>query len=471
MMPSLKWTEQQLEAISRKNCNLLVAAGAGSGKTAVLVERIIRRITDDEDPVNIDELLVVTFTKAAASEMKERIGDALSKALENSQQSSRVHRQLMYLNKASITTIHSFCLDVIKNYFHIIDLDPDFRVADETEANLIKLEALEELFEEKYEGEDSNSCFFSLIQCYGGGRDDYKLRQMVLNFYNFIQSYPWPLKWLKESAEAFNIINEVDFQKTAWAKTIVEKVQIELSGFVELLDIAIDIIERTEGLEGYLSCYREDFENLKALRNICFESSWDELHHACQNLKFSRLSRCGKNVDKAVQDQVKGLRDEVKKGMKKIIDEDLAFTASQIVQDLREIHPLLSCLADLVAEFQNNYIAKKRQRALLDFNDLEHLCLEILVEHDESGNIQPTEIAMLLRKKYNEILIDEYQDSNLVQEVILTAISREEDNSNLFMVGDVKQSIYRFRQARPELFMEKYLSYSTSSKKQKNHLD
>ncbi|HHW31952.1 MAG TPA: helicase-exonuclease AddAB subunit AddA [Clostridiaceae bacterium] len=466
-MSDSKWTPQQLEAITRKNCNLLVAAAAGAGKTAVLVERIIRKITNAENPVDIDRLLVVTFTNAAATEMKERIGEALAKLLESCTDAPKIHRQLMYLNKSSITTIHSFCLEVIKNNFHCIDLDPDFRVADETEATLLKLETLEELFEEKYETENSDSLFYKLLDCYGNRKDDRGLKNIVINLYDFIQSHPWPLIWLEKNTEAFNISNDMDFSNTIWGKAIINGIYIDIAGLAEMTNKALKILETAEGLEAYYSCFSEDADNLEKLKDMCLCSSWDKLYEEFRNFKFGKLSRCGKNADKSAQEEVKAIRDKIKKGVKKITEQYFSFTSSEIARDLQELYPLLKCLSNLVTEFMNKYNRKKRSRSLLDFNDLEHFCLEILVKLDGRGNIKPTDIALALREKYDEILIDEYQDSNLVQEVILKAISKEDEgNPNIFMVGDVKQSIYRFRQARPELFMEKYLSYSCEEEAQ-----
>ena len=215
-MSENKWTNEQWDAITEKDCNLLVAAAAGAGKTAVLVERIIRKITDEENPVDIDRLLVVTFTNAAATEMRERIAEAISAVLEKNPGSKNIQRQLTLLNKASITTIHSFCLEVIRSNFQNIDIDPGFRIADETEAALMKLEVLNELFEDQYEKENENEDFFELLECYGGNRDDQALQDMVLNLYGFIQSSPWPEKWLDEMTECFNLPEGLDFGETPW---------------------------------------------------------------------------------------------------------------------------------------------------------------------------------------------------------------------------------------------------------------
>jgi len=463
-----RWTDEQLEAISASGCNLLVAAAAGAGKTAVLVERIIRKITDKENPVDIDRLLIVTFTTAAAAEMRQRIGDAIARELEKDPGSRNLQRQAALVNRACITTIHSFCLDVIKNNFHCVDLDPSFRIADETEALLMKVETLEELFEEKYDEEDFSPDFLQLVECYGGSRDDRLIQDMVLDLYEFVQSHPWPEKWLKQSAEAFNVPEGLDFGSTAWGRILIKSAEIELEGCLEAMRRSVDIIQSSHGLEPYLPIFNEDISNMEAILKACksFDRpsalersvSWDGLCDAFSSLEFGRLGRCGKDADKTSQEQVKALRDEVKERIKRLKEEIFVLPSAAIAEDLRSIYPLIRCLSGLVMEFGEKYAAKKRDKSLLDFNDLEHFCLKILIEPGEE--IVPSKVALALQERFEEILVDEYQDSNLVQEVILTAISRNNaERPNMFMVGDVKQSIYRFRQARPELFLDKYNSY------------
>lgn len=456
----VKWTKEQLEAISERGCNLLVAAAAGAGKTAVLVERIIKRITDVQNPVDIDRLLVVTFTNAAATEMRERIGDAIEKALEKKPESRQLQRQLTLLNKASITTIHSFCMEVIKNNFHCSDIDPNFRIADETETVLMKMEALEELFEDKYEEENPDPDFLRLVECYGGSRDDRMLQDMVLTLYEFVQSHPWPRKWLTEKAEAFNLPEQADFGTTQWARALTDSVKIEIAGLLSSMQRAVSIINGTRGLEPYLECFNGDISNIEALLDKC-GGKWDDLYEGFSTLEFGKLSRCGRDVDKTKQEQVKGIRDEVKRRLRKIRDGVIALPSSKIIKDLRDLYPMIKCLANLVLEFDGRYAAKKKEKSILDFNDLEHFCLEILTDVDDRGEIVPSRVALDYRERFEEILVDEYQDGNLVQEVIISTISRKDsDSPNVFAVGDVKQSIYRFRQARPELFLEKYNTYS-----------
>jgi ATP-dependent helicase/nuclease subunit A len=460
------WTQEQLAAITTSGCNLLVAAAAGSGKTAVLVERIIRKITDTKNPVDIDRLLIVTFTNAAATEMRERIGDAISKALEENPQSKQLQKQLALLHKASITTIHSFCLEVIKNNFHCIDLDPNFRIADQTESLLLKMEALEELFEEKYDvlleenTEGFREAFFQLVECYGGSTDDQALQEMVFTLHDFVQSSPWPEQWLRERVEDFNIPDDTDFGSTAWGKVLMENIKIELHGLLGILKRAINIIQSDEGLHPYLSNFQDDVRIICTLLEKC-DGTWDALNDAFADCAFGRLSRCGKDVDKEKQENVKMMRDEVKNRLKKIKEDIFTSISREIIADLKKMYPLINCLSELVIEFERKYAAKKKEKSLLDFNDLEHFCLDILTESDSDGKLYPSKAALVYRERFEEILIDEYQDSNMVQEVIMRMISRTDTKvPNIFMVGDVKQSIYRFRQARPELFLDKYRRYS-----------
>ncbi len=462
-MSGAQWTKEQLEAITQKGCNLLVAAAAGAGKTAVLVERIIRKISDLENPIDIDSLLVVTFTNAAAAEMRERIGHALEEALEANPSSEHLQKQLTLLGKASITTLHSFCLEVIRSNFHVIELDPVFRIADETETTLMKLDILEELFEAQYEEGTSTEDFLKLVECYGGGKSDEALQEIVLSLHEFIQSHPWPLKWLEEHTEEFNLPEGTDLCETAWGKVIIKSVAAELKGLIVLEEDALAAACIANGLEPYAACLREEILLLKTLLALLMKaeisaSGWDELYYAFNSYEAARLPRCGKEADITAQEQVKAARKEVKDRLSKIIESAFNVTSAEAAEEFKALYPVFAALARLTAEFGKRFGEKKREKALVDFNDLEHLCLKILLAGD-----RPSEVALGLREKYEEILVDEYQDSNLIQEVIIHAISREEAGKpNIFMVGDVKQSIYRFRQARPELFLSKYGAYPST---------
>lgn len=452
---STKWTMEQENAIFTRNCNLLVAAGAGAGKTAVLVERIIKRITDEKEDIDIDKLLVVTFTNAAAAEMRERIGNAIAKELEINPNSKKLQKQLTLLNQANIMTIHSFCLKVIKNNFHLIDLDPSFRVCDNTEAILLKQESLEELFEENYE-ESNNDIFLKLIDAYGG-KSDFQVQNMVFSLYEFAKSSPWPEKWLMEMAEKFNLEDEYNFGESDWANILLDYLKVEAYGCKSKMEKAIEIVENADGIDYYLEPFKND---LNKVEEICSCITWSEFKEKFLLLDFEKLPiKKNKDADKVAKERAKKIRDEIKKKLNDI-KEDIFDGNDNISKNLKELYPLMKCLVNLVIDFDKKYGNKKRERGVVDFNDIEHFCLDILTAKDDTDSIIPSETALEYKKQFEEILIDEYQDSNEVQEVIMNMIGNRNGTSNMFMVGDVKQSIYRFRQAKPELFLSKYNTYS-----------
>ncbi|MBU3161085.1 helicase-exonuclease AddAB subunit AddA [Clostridium frigoris] len=497
------WTEDQKKAILTRDCNILVAAAAGSGKTAVLVERIIKIVTDEDRPTDIDKLLVVTFTNAAASEMRERIAAAISKELHNHPQSKLLQRQLTLLNKSSITTIHSFCLEVIRNNFHVVDLDPNFRIADGTEAVLLKQEALEELFEDRYiaiedenkeEDQDSKSgdeekreensspqvevppsfsniksnSFLNLVEAYSNNKEDLGLQGIVLSLYNFAMSSTDPNKWLIDSAENFNIKDGASFSDTPWAKVLMDDTKIELLGIEKVMVKALKNVEDNEAIILYTEVFKSDLAliaDLLSAANNCFEN----LATTFEVLSFAKLPSIKACKDKVKQKAVQEIRNKVKKQLQELQKQVMNANSEASLEDIKELYPLMRELSQLVIDLQEKYREKKKERSIIDFNDFEHYCLDILMKKDEEGGVvlgddgkpEPSSVAIGLRNKYQEILIDEYQDSNMVQETLLNIISREKIGSpNVFMVGDVKQSIYRFRQARPELFLAKYNSYS-----------
>ena len=453
MMGKTRWTDEQLQAIETRKCNLLIAAAAGSGKTAVLVERIIRIITNEESPVDIDRLLVVTFTSAAAAEMRERIASAITKALEVNPNSKNLQKQLTLLSRANITTMHSFCLDVIKNNFHIIDLDPGFRILDETEGTLLKGEIIEELFEDKYEAEDES--FLNLIEAYSGTRDDEKVKEIVLDLYRFAMSGPWPEKWLREKAEAFNIQSKDELSETEWVKVLTENLELEIRALISMLEKAIEICNEVEGLEPYLENLDMDMMSLKSIEES-LNKGLDDIYKCLVSTKFSKLKTVRKNnvSDPEAQERVKDIRNVIKKKIGKLNEDIFFMCPDDMLISIKESYPYMKELTELVIEFEERFSLAKKSKGALDFNDLEHLCLKILTNEDSN-------VAENFKEYFDEVLVDEYQDSNNVQEAIIDLVSRKyTDDPNVFMVGDVKQSIYRFRQAKPELFLDKYQTYS-----------
>ena len=448
-MAEVKWTNEQLQAIQEKNSNILVAAAAGSGKTAVLVERIIHKIIDEQ--MDIDKILVVTFTNAAASEMRERILEAIYKKLEENPENVHLQRQIILLNKASICTIHSFCLDVIHNHFYEIDLPSNFKIADTAEIDLLKQEVLDDLFEQKYTENDKD--FIELLENYTNYRGDEALQELVLKIYKFIQSSPFPLKWLQEKLELLKI-EDKDISQTIWGKLIIQAVEDDIQESIMQLETVKSKMALYPEMTKFYQKICEDLIIIKDLQNY---NSWDELYIKLLNFNFSKWP-VDKKVTNDLKEDSKEIRDKVKKHIKEKTAKLLSCPQEQAVKDLKIITPILEKLANLVTEFTKNFAEKKKEKNCIDFNDIEHFALKILL--DENNN--PTEVAKKYKEKFEEIAIDEYQDSNLVQEAILTSISK---GNNIFMVGDVKQSIYKFRQARPELFLQKYDEYKNKEEK------
>ena len=439
------WTQEQLKAINSKGANLLVAAAAGSGKTAVLVERIVKKVLIDN--IDIDKMLVVTFTNAAAAEMKERILERLYKEIEENPKNVDLQRQIILLNKANISTIHSFCLEVIKNYFYEIDISPNFRIGDTPEIELLKQEVLEDLFEVLYE--EKNEDLIQLVNIYGGYRGDERLKEIVLQIYKYIQSTPYPEKWLKEKVEMFNVNKEIDFNKTLWGKILVENIKDELLDSLNSLKLIQKELSKETELEKFFLTISED---INLIENMLKETdSWDKLFRAINN-DFSKWP-IDRKATSELKDKAKEVRDKVKAKIKDIKENILINDSKNANDDIFSMYEILRKLESLILQFSCKYQEAKREKNIVDFNDIEHFALKILVTENEDGEEMPTPIAKAYQEKFMEIAIDEYQDSNLVQEYILTTIS---NGNNIFMVGDVKQSIYKFRQARPELFLEKY---------------
>lgn len=453
----MAFTNEQQQAIDKKGSNILVSAAAGSGKTTVLVARIINKIIKQK--VDIDKLLIVTFTSAAASEMKERLLKALYSEVDKNPYDENLQRQINLINKAHISTISSFCLDVIRNNFFETELSANFRVADENEIQLMKEDCIEEIFEEKYE--EQNKEFLNLLNLYTTYKDDQPLKDLIMKIYEFTTSVPFPQKWLNDAVEDYNISDEIkDFSDTKWGKIILDYAEKQINSSIKNLTMCKNMLE---GIPNLVDCYDVICKNINSLKMMdC--SSWDSLNKDSQNMEWLEWSRKRKydEGEKEIKDSSKQIRDEVKKNLSKLFDDWFVYNSEEILKDIKNMHPVLKELSNLVFEFEEKFSKKKREKNIVDFSDIEHFALKLLVNEDGSK----TEIA----KKYdfNEILIDEYQDSNLVQESILNSVS---NGNNIFMVGDVKQSIYRFRQARPELFLEKYKTYDLIEENAKDDLE
>ena len=450
-----RWTDEQQRAIDLRHCNILVSAAAGSGKTAVLVERIFSMLADTRHPLNIDNLLVVTFTNAAAAEMKERVEDRLAKSLDESPDNDHVARQLASIHSAQIMTIHSFCLYVIRNHFNEIDLDPAFRIGEETELKLLRGDVAKELMEARYETEDP--AFLEFVECFAKGKMDEGIEELILQVYEYSRSYPSPAAWLSGCLEGFRVQAGEDLEKLPAVQFLLAYVRQLIPELKEAIVTATALCQEDDGPIYYEEMLASDAKIVAKLE-AC--ESFDDYYQALSDLAFAPLSRKKMpNASEAKKNQVKNLRAFVKDTLTGLKEDYFGNDAKTAAGQLYRMLSHMEMLVSLVNEFSERYQAAKEAKNMVDFGDLEHFALKILTREEE-GKFVPTDVALELSKQYEEILIDEYQDSNQVQETILTSISRERiGKPNIFMVGDVKQSIYKFRLAKPELFMEKYKSY------------
>ena len=450
----VSWTTEQQQVIDLRNRNILVSAAAGSGKTAVLVERIVKIITDKNHPVDIDHLLIVTFTNAAAAEMRERIGNAIEKALDEQPGDEHLLRQLTLIHNAQITTIDSFCLYVVRNHFHEIDLEPNFRIGDEGELKLLREDVLGKVLEQNYE--EPSEAFSNFVEGYASGRTDAALNEMILQLYEFSRSYPWPEKWLDSFVGIYRIENREELDRAEWLAPLTQNIRFVLKDCEQLLKQALAVTQQDDGPDMYEKAVRSDLEKYESLSKL---TSFCELSGALSDIKYDRLaSSRGFEGDPDKLDLVKSLREQAKDVVKKLCKQYFFCSPEMMIEQLERTEPMLEEVVRLTKQFADEFAAAKRRKNLVDFHDVEHFALQILVD-EETEKAKKT--AEEFRDTFEEIMIDEYQDSNEVQETLLRSISREErGENNIFMVGDVKQSIYRFRLARPELFMKKYDSYS-----------
>ena len=382
--------------------------------------------------------------------MREKILEAIYKKIEENPEDENLQKQVILLNKASISTIHSFCLDVIKNNFYEIDVSANTRIADDSEILLLQQEVIDDLFEEKYEEEDSN--FIKLIKTYTKYNQDEVLKDLILRVYSYIQASPFPEEWLEEQIEKLNIEDGTNFSDTVWGKIITENAnQILEDSILKLQNIRTKMTRFPE-LDKFTAKIEDDIDKYTYIQNNL--SDWDTAVEAINTLKNATWIKDQK-ITNDLKDEAKDVRESTKDEFKKV-KKLMNCSSEEAVQDIKYMYPILKMLKDLILEFSQKFYQRKREKNIMDFSDMEHLALKILVKKDENGNIVKSEIAKKYENKFEEIAIDEYQDSNLVQEYILTSVSR---GNNIFMVGDVKQSIYKFRQARPKLFLDKYDNY------------
>ena len=466
---AVKWTEKQQQVIDSRNRNLLVSAAAGSGKTAVLVERIIQMISGGDHPLDIDQLLVMTFTNAAAAEMRERIGAAVEKKLKEHPEDEHLWLQAALIPQAMITTIDSFCLNIIRNHFNSLDIDPSFRIGDEGELSLLRGDVMGEMLEACYE--EGDEAFAGFVEHFGRGKSDKGIEDVILQAWQFSQSHPWPSLWLKACRRELDEENLKEMEKSPWMRFLFQDTARQMEELGGQLDTALEVCREENGPLAYEPMLMSDRAKIQAIGTAACEGRYEQLYQRLLNMSFDRLASIrSKEIDGDKKSFVTVCRDRVKKAVGKCRELYGSQSPDEVVESIRGTRVVIQKLLELTERFDNEYRAAKKERNVLDFNDLEHLALEVLLEkdpdweegEDEGAARRPSPVADELSRQYEEILVDEYQDSNYVQEALITSISRERyGHPNVFMVGDVKQSIYRFRLARPELFMEKYESYAS----------
>lgn len=431
---STRWTTEQKKAIEERNNNILVSAAAGSGKTAVLVQRVVDMVTDKNNPVYINRLLVATFTNAAATEMKERIFAALQEKIKENPEDDFIKEQLVLLGQAQISTVHSFCTNLIRENFHLLGIRHDFDIADEVSLSKIREESLEEVLENKYN--DADEDFNNTVDAFGGKKDDHGLEEIILKVFGFAESLPNPEKWL---AECFEHLKDKLFIEEV-KKYIEDVIKTELSSMIKEYEDALHIIENDAGLANYYDAYLSDY-NMFVKMYTCKD---DDIIKSARDFAFMRLKGKGKDADPDSTDYVRTIRDDAKTKFEDII-ELYCYTDKEIEEEIELMYGFVKTICMLVLDFKKTFAAKKINENILDFNDLEHFAIRVLEENDD--------LREHLKKHYTEILVDEYQDTNGVQAYLFNLLS---NGSNLFTVGDVKQSIYGFRNSNPRYFLEKY---------------
>lgn len=454
---SVQFTPDQQKVIDLHNRNILVSAAAGSGKTAVLVERIIQMVCNENQPVDIDRLLIVTFTNAAAAEMRERISLGIAAQVEKYPESAHIERQATLLHNALITTIDSFCLYLIKNHFHEIGLDPAFRVADEGEIKLLKQEIMDALLEDSFEASEEG--FLECVEFFCPSGKEKALEELIKRLHEFASSHPWPNQWLTESKKAYDIESVEELEASPLGQYALYYLKQMVLGCAETFAKVVALTHEPDGPYMYGELAEEELEKLQKLAECEHLRDWEV---GLSAFVFGRLSpKKDASVNEDKKALAKDLRDDVKSTLKKLQERFFGTLLETTIGQIKACRKPVDTLVELTLEFGRRLQEKKQEKRILDFSDMEHYALDILF-CEEEGKIVPSKVALEYREYFWEILIDEYQDSNLVQELLLQVISGEDDgNYNRFMVGDVKQSIYKFRQARPELFMEKYKGYSS----------
>lgn len=467
---AFKPTEEQARIIGARNTSLLVSAAAGSGKTAVLVERIVSLVCDKDDPVDIDRILVVTFTQAAAAEMKERVLKRIGEILEDDPENEHLLKQQTLVHRALITTIDSFCLDVIRNHFQDIGIEPDFRVIDDGEAELIRADVLGKVLERAYE--DKDPAFIKCVETFCPGNDDKTLEEIIMGLYRTSESFPWPEEYLLARKHDHDIDVPEDLNATPIEASVMES----SSGFIMYalwyIESALRLCDISPIMDNYAETFALDRDFFEALETCVSLGTLTDMYNLMSDIKskkttLKRLRKPANDEETRAKDELsepaKAYREEAWKQIDKLYKFFYSFPIEEQVRIIGGCSEPVGALIDLVVEFRRQYAAEKKKRHSVDFSDLSHFALDILTTHTVKNgvtDIQPTDAATEYRNRFAQVMVDEYQDSNVVQEFILTAVSAENiGRYDRFTVGDVKQSIYSFRQAMPELFLQKQYEY------------
>ena len=445
-----KLTPQQREAVFNRGGRLLVSAAAGSGKTKVLVDRLLSYVSDPVNPANLDEFLIITYTKAAASELRGKIASKLTERIAQEPENKHLQKQMQRLFLAKISTVHSFCTDVLREYAYKLDLSPDFRVADESESRELRDQVMTGLLDDVYREIYSNEAYSAFVDTQGLGRDDRLVPEILEKVYDSARCHLNPEQWLEQCLASAEPSEDLDIAQTLWGRYLMDDLKAFIEAQICIFQECLNNMDRSEGMEKPAVNIRETLHQLESLRDA---GTWDEIvGHA--SIDYGRLTFPRKNVDLELAERVKAARNACKKGLDRKL-QNFTDSSAQILEDMQQSASSMQGLIQLVREFQTRFQELKRSRRVLDFSDLEHKTLDLLLGKSRSG---PTAAASEIGRRFREIMVDEYQDSNGVQDAIFSTLSREKQNC--FMVGDVKQSIYQFRLADPGIFLEKYKTYA-----------
>lgn len=456
------FTDAQWRAIWASGSDLLVSAAAGSGKTKVLITRMIEKVLDEQQPIDVDQLLVVTFTNAAAAEMRHRMAEALEEAIAERPQSVHLRRQLNLLNRAQISTLHSFCLNIVRQYAYLLNIDPGFRIADSTEAALLRDDTISELLEEAY-GSENPEAMYRLADSFTADRNDQSIETLISKLYDYSRVHPSPEQWLRMIPQQYEVASLQSVDELSFIEPLKLSIQHTLEEAIALTREMMRVSQLPNGPTPLEVTAQADEQWLLGAINIVTEGTWDEAYAYFQSLTWIKAGTIKKDsCDEELAKRAKALRETVKKMVNQLKESYFVRTPARLLAEMTLMAPMMHTLIELVLQFSERYEQVKVERGIVDFSDLEHYALQILAHRTEEGELVPSDIALEYRQRFAEVLVDEYQDVNVLQESIIQLVKRGgEADGNLFMVGDVKQSIYRFRLAEPLLFLGKYARFTT----------